>query len=282
MIDSLINALKSWVRRPKNYFLGLLIIASSIVSLAVTLAILSVTISFVIEQLFIEKFERLLTERFEDRAVTVSFTDSGATQVKISGKLKSAIFPVFASQGWIDSGITIPPGATVEITASGQANLAIHRLVEAAEEDFRPDFPWTGPEGVDFQSTNPRDTRRKKGLIVQKDNIGALLAYLHIDGGDKSEPDLLDNPRPTGIRVIKQGRKITNKSEQEATLWFIVNDVVLDSSDESAQMYLPDKNNPDYQEKKEKWDYVKQEQYWDIWFDDNSGFYQVIVENVKE
>ena len=29
---------------------------------------------------------------------------------------------------------------------------------------------------------------------------------------------------------------------------------------------------------KEKWDYVKQQQYRDIWFDDNSGFHQVTIE----
>jgi hypothetical protein len=267
MIDSLFSLIKSWVRTGKNYAKGWVLIFSSILALAVLFWV----VSFLVEHLFIKKFE--------DRGLKISFTENGATQVKIGGELESAIVPVFASQGWMNSGIKIPPKSTVKITASGQAHVALHHLIKAAEEDRIPKYRWSDPTGVNYSSVNSQaDSERNEGLIVKRAKIGALLACLYIDGSN--EPNLLKNPRPDNIKIIGDEQKIKNDLDQEATLWFIVNDVVLDSInlDKSEKIYLPDTNSPDYQEAKDRWKYIIENHYWNIWFDDNSGFYQVKVE----
>jgi hypothetical protein len=269
MIDSLLSLIKSWVRTGKNYAKGWVLIFSSILALAVLFWV----VSFLVEHLFIKKFE--------DRGLKISFTENGATQVKIGGELKSAIFLVSASQGWVNSGIKIPPKSTVVITASGQAHVALHHLIKAAEEDRIPNYRWSDPRGVDYNGENSKaDSERNEGLIVEREKIGALLACLHIDGS--GEPNLLKNPRPDNIKIIGNRQNITNDLDQEATLWFTINDVVLDSSDKSEKLYLPDTNSPDYQKAKNRWKYIKENHYWNIWFDDNSGFYQVKVERVEE
>jgi hypothetical protein len=270
MIDSLFRLLRSWVRTRENYRRGWYLILSSTLALALFLGVLTLLSSWIIN---------FLSQRsLNKRGLTISFTENGATQVKIGGELESAIVPVFASQGWMNSGIKIPPKSTVIITASGQVNLAIHHLIKAAEEDRKPRFSSTDPTGVDYSAKNSSaDLERKQGLIVKTEKIGALLACLYIDG---SIPSVLNNPRPENIKIIGDDKKITNDSDKEATLWFTVNDVVLDSIDldKSEKIYLPDTNSPDYQEAKKRWEYIKKEQYWNVWFDDNSGFYQVKVQ----
>lgn len=219
-----------------------------------------------------------------DKVLSIGFSSNGAFITIDPSKKIKATFTLHASQRWTNSGIKIPPNSTVHVSASGQIHLAAHHIIDNANKDKRPPFPYIGPKGRDWENIRPKEERRKKGLIDPQNNIGSLLVALVKPDG--TEPDVRDNPRPKELRHIGDKAIIKNDFNQEVELWFIVNDVALFSNDleKSKDMYMgPSRDLTEKEEKdlQERWNYIKQEGYWDLWWDDNIGHFNIQIDQVK-
>lgn len=210
---------------------------------------------------------------YPDDNLEVSFTDSGATIIKKSGETYKAQFLLPASSTWTDTGIDIPPRATVNFRASGRVHLAIHKLIQSANNDSLPLFNWLGPRGAPYQSTRQLDKARRSLLIENKANIGAIIGFF------KKSTDIPPGPsnhRPKGKFIVDlSDGGFKNDSDEKVRLWLVVNDMYLDPNNiqASKDAYIgKDKK------KEPMWNYIESKDYWHIWFDDNIGHYLVQVE----
>jgi len=196
-------------------------------------------------------------------------------------------FLVPASKLWIDSGITITPGQIIRISASGLINVAMHRVVNAAEEDKYPLLPWTGPEG--FYS-GPNETRpiysKRRYILVKPDAPrGSLLLYARKQG--YPEPGK-HNPDPSDIVVVGKGITYTYEAvdTMPANLYFVINDAVLGKEKKHRDAFMGTQSEIDFtygkgrysvEELEKRWNKIVETQYWDIWYHDNVGQFLVEV-----
>ncbi len=131
--------------------------------------------------------------------------------------------------------------------------------------------------------------------ICPKADTGTLLACLHQDGDPK--PGKI-NPRPDNIIVLGSKCRIVNKMDTKCTLWLVVNDAVLENDDRSRRAYLEieddsdpkiyyppenfkgsyNANDPMSWSPIQRWRYIVKHQYWQLWYDDNIGFYQIQID----
>ncbi len=206
------------------------------------------------------------------------------SHVEQSTQVTSLLLP--ANKLWLNTGIQIKPGQTVKITATGSVNLGIHRLVEAAYTHSRPRLNWTDPEG-DTGSSRPKpvDDGVKALFIKPGLNPGVLLAYVDVTGKDN-----LDKYNAKSPEIEKEIEKIGKvgeiSSKQGGTLWLVINDAVLDKNDESRDAYVmpQDKLDETYgkgkvteKQRKDQWERIKRDHYFDAFFDDNAGEFLVQV-----
>jgi hypothetical protein len=230
------------------------------------------------------------------KQISIEFPSPGTTLVMVNGQPDKAQLLVAGSDLWASTGLKIAPGRVVKITASGRANLSVHRLIDASNYDTRPRHGWIGPDGGTTGDKQVKDTYRQQLKIKPTSPDGVLLAFLHQKGS--SEPGK-DNPRPGGpseIVVIGSNGEVKNHSGVEKTLWLVLNDAVLANDPQSRLSYMAVERDDDprvdvrptgFSEyiaddprswtSREHWNYVLKEQYWNVWFDDNMGFYQVQV-----
>jgi len=219
--------------------------------------------------------------------LAISFNDEGATIISIDNQPSKALVLLPASKLWTNTGLIIRPGQKISIAATGFVNLAIHRLVDAANNDDRPRHGWVGPEGAaegDLRNERPVDRLRKPLRIEPKVGFGCLLAYIRPEG--KPDPGR-ENPRPEGIHVFnKQSSELTYKDSEDrvGTLFLTVNDGILRDDRESEEAYVTNQDALDatygkgkrtVQELRETWKKLVVQNYWDIWFDDNVGEFLV-------
>ena len=230
-----------------------------------------------------------------DKEVKIEFPAPGTTLVKVDGRPDKASLLLAASELWMNTGLVIEPKQTVLITASGRASLAIHLLVDAARFDFRPRHSWVGPEGAGNNSApDVRPTYRNQLRIKPTAQDGVLLAYLQKKGD--AIPSI-DNPRPEPIFVVGASNEFRNDTDDPRILFLVINDAILNNSDESAKAYFEvddlndaklkkrdgrfknfDPQNPESWTPLERWDYVRGQRYWNLWFDDNMGYYQIQID----
>jgi hypothetical protein len=188
-----------------------------------------------------------------------------------------------ANKLWLDTGLTVAPGKSISIKATGAINLSLPRLVEAAEGDTRPVLPWFGPGGSPLR-TEIRLFARRSGLLIAPDaDYGTLLAYIAPAGGSE-----IGNRRVSPIVRIGTGGVISCPASYVApgTLYLCVNDTVIRDDPESKALYIADQELLDEAYKKKpltiaqatvRWEKLVGDEYWNVWFDDNIGHYLVEV-----
>lgn len=223
--------------------------------------------------------------------VRIEFPAPGTTLIKVNGQPDKASYLLAASDLWANTGLVLKPGQGVSVTASGRANLAVHRLIDAAVQDVRPRQGWMGPGGGGASAPEVKDTYRRDLKIAPKSQDGVLLACLHKQGEDLPGKD---NPKPSNLIVVGDSGVVVNSFSEPRTIWFVINDAVLDDSDVSRRAYLEiekdndqkvdarpdgfrehDPKNPQSWSPKERWKNIVELQYWNLWYDDNMGFYQI-------
>lgn len=227
--------------------------------------------------------------------IRVEFPIPGTTLVTVNDKPDKASLLLSATDLWTNTGIILQPKEVVIISASGRVNLAIHRLVEAGFTDIRPRHVWVGPDGQKSDFQEVKLSYQKQLTICPKADAGTLLACLHQDGDPKPGKN---NPRPDNIIVLGSKCRIVNKMDTKCTLWLVVNDAVLENDDRSRRAYLEieddsdpkiyyppenfkgsyNANDPMSWSPIQRWRYIVKHQYWQLWYDDNIGFYQIQID----
>jgi hypothetical protein len=192
-----------------------------------------------------------------------------------------------ASKLWEETSIVVRPHEKVHIKASGLVNTAIHRLVFNAMDYQKPNIEWNGPEGVlDLPISKPMYLKRRQALILPTANYGALLMYPVKHGG--TAPSKY-NAFPTGIQVVNTDMVYTNETDEDVTLYFVVNDTVFKSDPDFKSVFVGTQEELDMTYGKGKETVAKREKsynkilaqsYWEIWFDNNAGEFLVEVEHI--
>jgi hypothetical protein len=216
---------------------------------------------------------------------SIAFNKEGATIISVNNEPSKALVLVSASQLWTNTGLNLKPNQSISIGATGRVNLAIHRLIDAADKDVRPRHGWVGPDGDQLKNEKPLDRIRKPLRIEQRVGFGCLLAYIKPEG----EPDAgKENPIPTGIQVIGRNGNLTylDPKGRVGTLFLTVNEAVLKDDAEHQAGYIgtqeildetfgPKKITVDMQ--KTRWKQIVKDNYWEVWFDDNVGEFLVQI-----
>lgn len=231
--------------------------------------------------------------------VRIEFPIPGTTLVKVNDKPDKASLLLSATDLWTNTGIILQPKESAIVSASGRVNLAIHRLAESGFLDVRPPYLWVGPDGQKSGFQEVKLSYQKHLKISPEADAGTLLACLHRDGDPKPGKD---NPRPKKIIVVGSRCRIVNKTDAAGTLWLVVNDAVLENDERSRRAYLGieddsdpkiyypppgfqgaySANDPRSWSPKQRWQYIVKHQYWQLWYDDNIGFYQVQIDFNRE
>ena len=205
---------------------------------------------------------------------------------------------VSANKLWTNTEVEVNPGETVRVKATGLVNMALHRVMTAADEDVRPKFAWNGPKGLDYMPKGPLYRRRRELLVLPQAPYGCLLFHASIEG----EPDPnKEYPSPPNIKVVKDGFTYTHPkdSKKKAVIFLTCNDTVLKkepkykdsfvgTQEEVNQTYGFKLENgvrvPRYkvEDLEKRWDRLINDRYWEIWFDDNGGNFLVEIESINE
>ncbi|HTU92466.1 MAG TPA: hypothetical protein VMF69_20460 [Gemmataceae bacterium] len=221
---------------------------------------------------------------FKDADVEISFNKEGTAIITRGKQLRQAIVLLPANKPWLNTGLDVAKGHKLSVTASGSVNLAIHRLVEAAQEHKRLRLGWLGPDGGPHPYKTDLDNARSKYLIApDPDNYGAVLACV-IPYGERGPGK--ENPRPKGVSRIGSHGSIT--AQADGKLWLVVNDVML--TDESRDAYVAPQNILDevygpgkvsVAQKEKEWAEIKNRRYYEAFFDDNVGEFLIQIDFTK-
>lgn len=137
---------------------------------------------------------------------------------------------------WANSGIDVEKGDELTIRTSGASFTAIHHLVKASEENYKPDDEWVGTGGQ--RKDNPRDKLRAEYRINKNYDEGILLMQIIPSDSVKESISSKHNSqyfRNGPIEVIGKERRNLRISEN-GVLHFAVNDIVL-TDDVIESMY---------------------------------------------
>ncbi|MBN1639406.1 MAG: hypothetical protein JW866_10590 [Ignavibacteriales bacterium] len=235
----------------------------------------------------------ILIKNYQEIGVQFTLNDKGFPVIAINNAPRIASVAVPANQVWVNTGLEFEPGQKAILHATGSVNLAIHHLVEAAELDFKPKFPWVGPDGSTINGmekvygTTGVYKDRSKVKLDSAAPYGFLLAYI----GPKSKmPPSMYNPRPSEIKKVGNYGEIEYSSEQneKGILYLVVNDDVLGPNDrdiyisnEKARKTSYGINAPTTVEMNSRWIEIEKENYWNIWYDDNIGNFVVHVQYLR-
>ena len=131
---------------------------------------------------------------------------------------------------WANSGIQVQKGDVISIHSSGSAHTAIHHLYESADKNFKPEEEYFDANGQRFKEESPRDKARRKYRIISNLPNSALVMQVY-DGNGRPQlrPKDGDDKSKKNFYYIAQHREniIINEG---GTLYFAVNDIVLDSA----------------------------------------------------
>lgn len=150
----------------------------------------------------------------------------GASIVKSEDK--DVIYWLFNTADlWANSGIEVQQGDILTIRASGSSFTAIHHLVDASEENRRPQDKWVGTEGQD--KDYQRDVLRMRYRLCKDVPEGILLMkIISPDSAHKELKDWSEDMLTKDIEVI--GKERTLYISKPGILHFAVNDIVLTES----------------------------------------------------
>lgn len=131
---------------------------------------------------------------------------------------------------WANSGIQVQKGDVISIHSSGSAHTAIHHLYESADKNYRPEEEYFDANGQRLKEESPRDKARRKYRIISNLPNSALVMQVY-DGNGRPQlrPNNEDENSKKNFYYIAQHREniIINEG---GTLYFAVNDIVLDSA----------------------------------------------------
>ncbi|GAB4052787.1 hypothetical protein [Spirosoma litoris] len=215
------------------------------------------------------------------------------------GNTEVAILSLPSTICWHNTGVVLQPKQKAVITATGEINLAINKVVTAADSDFIPLTNWTSPVGESFKVV--RSTAPSRGrLLLHKSHpnlrIGNLLACV-VPTDENNKPSKY-NPRPEGVYIFdwaeRGEREIVNFHEKEAYIYLTVNDLVLDEKSQDAYMgempkTLPRNATPiqkkefaDSRRYLQRWREINSSEYWDLFYKDNIGNFLVQIQKSPE
>lgn len=188
----------------------------------------------------------------------------GATIMKAEDK--EVIYWLFNTADlWANSGIEVEEGDELTIRASGAFFTAIHHLVDASKENYKPEDEWVGTEGQ-RKEINLREKLRAEYRINKNYDEGILLMQIvpnsnNGDGNWKSlDPKNLKDGR---IEVIGKERR-NLQIGSPGVLHFAVNDIVLTDSvlDGMYKQWIDSLANHKYLDEKKKEEILAN--LWDI------------------
>lgn len=159
----------------------------------------------------------------------------GATTIK-NEKSEVSYWLLNTAELWANSGIKVKQGQTIKIRASGKKHTAIHHLVNNVDSnDVHLREPWVGTEGFSVQN-NERDIARARFRIFPDSNQDALLVQIVPLHGKRKDSLQLRRPK-TGYNQFEViGKEKEIRIEEDGTLYFAINDIVLD--DETVIMMM--------------------------------------------
>jgi hypothetical protein len=199
---------------------------------------------------------------------------------------------------WVDTQIKVKKGDKVKINASGKINVAVGRLIKSAKDDIRLMTRWNDPNGLPSTYDDPNYPEVKNFKLMKEQLFGKLIA------GVKESNSII---KPYAI-----GKENVFEVENDGNLFLTVNDIWL--SPDNKEAYLPPISNTDYyrnevlesinsennsiaentysqwsEEKRkqeiqkqydlrnEKWQQIKRERNFSLWYDDNIGAFVVTI-----
>ncbi|MBW4599711.1 MAG: hypothetical protein KME29_08855 [Calothrix sp. FI2-JRJ7] len=205
---------------------------------------------------------------------------------------------------WVDTQIQVEKGDHIKINATGKINLAVGRLINSAKDDIQLQTPWADPDGISPKyGDDPNYPEIKNYKIMKNQPFGQLIAG--VKGKDGS------------ITFYAIGKENDFVADKKGNLLLTVNDIWL--SPENKAAYLPPESNSDYYKntvfdsistdrntalqktsgwneeqwkqeihkqyliRKRKWDTIKNDRNYSLWYDDNVGAFAVTIsiERVK-
>lgn len=152
----------------------------------------------------------------------------GATTMKTEDK--EVIYWLFNTADlWANSGIEVKEGDELTIRASGASFTAIHHLVKASDENYKPNDEWVGTGGQ--RKDDPRDKLRAEYRINKNYDEGILLMQIVPKDSTKNDNESWIKGHPNmltdgHVEIIGKERRNLRISE-DGTLHFAVNDIVL-------------------------------------------------------
>jgi hypothetical protein len=192
----------------------------------------------------------------------------------------SSVLP--ACDCWINTGIEIRPGEEYEIKVSGKIHTVGDKLINDAERDTIPRFPWVDATGAKFENRLDikfirSDSLRKNILLNPDANIGSVLFYFKTEKMPEPNCDLnkgrLFIPQQVTVYESK-GLKDINNTKEKIYLWAAVNDMLLRNFSETSKIaYLGGAQDIKKADKERNWEKLKDKKYNRLWFDDNFGQY---------
>lgn len=214
----------------------------------------------------------------ENNADNIRISETGAIIIEMR-KSKAATFLLSSNGGgsctpWIDTGIHVTKGEKIFFKYSGKINTGIHTMVEAADKDIiLPRIPWSSAEGLDMEICSPKrdiqylERLRKKALLNPNLPQGRLIGTI----SSTSRPD----HRPNVIIDIPKFTTDSYTICESGTLWLTINEAWLDSD------FLMNNTVKSLGMSKKEFDFIKRNNYSNVWYDDNSGFFNVTIEIKK-
>lgn len=185
---------------------------------------------------------------------------------------------------WFDTGLLLDPNQECKLRISGTAHLAVHSLVKSAQEDVLNPVPWTTADGDRFVNIGdaPAQLKAKKKLLLKPgDTIGNVLGYLMPEDETNDFPTyfMANREKSTSqIITINQEKTISNNLGKKSRIYLSVNDILLGF--EQSYFATSKKAYVGANESKWKasWENIVENDYYNVFFDDNIGCLLVQVE----
>lgn len=236
-----------------------------------------------------------LTSVFENEFDIKYTTEKTLITIK-DGKFVIATSVLAASDYWTNTGIEIRPGETCTIKISGKIHTSCDKMINSAQNDSLPFFPWCDASGIRFQVRDDyhhhADSIRKTLLLDPNRNIGAVLLYLQKDPYKIPNCKLAgDHYLPPSDSILnydmKKGVEITNDTKTVWLLWASVNDILIRNFDSECEKLayfggVTTSKKKKYQKKITNWKSIKSNKYNTLWFDDNIGNFIISAKIEKE
>ena len=147
----------------------------------------------------------------------------GATTITDEQKQVS-YFLFNTAELWANSGIKVEKGDVISVYSSGSAHTAIHHLQEATQSNYKPSEYYFDAGGEYTPAENRRDRARRKYRLAANLPQSALVMQVY-GGEDKPYRRPAEFDKNFYLIAHHRGNVLIH---EEGTLYFAVNDIVLD------------------------------------------------------